>query len=531
MNNIEKKMNAKVLCKPALIFIAGIIICIVCAPLTQSVNGGVAAGLLIIMIGTVMLVSAIYNEIYRMGIDTPFPLSFLFPNYPIVEDRDATEAHISGFREAVNDYLSDDSIKKNSDIQKYSSQLLWHSVLLWKMRMMEKGITLSLNSNRRAYTSKKNCVRNEEFFDGRYNVNDVYEEIDAERIFKYKGREIKKIHDKEVAHFTLLSLKETEDNKFICPNCGGITTRSDLIDGCDYCDTKFSVEDMENSVSSFGFRRDFSVSESKREKVRELIYPWVFVITEMPFVYFGFFGAFLYMTESFAARLFTGLLAAVLLGLFGLFVVKLNMAFLIPFIIARDTSKKRANRKLIYRPEEDKNKELEMAEYVRQFDSKFSIQSFFGGINNKLMAIHFADRKEQINAFSDMDLSSYLDGYKNVIDVDVTSISLESYNLKEGNMENKDGSQYAVVQSDLLLRELIGDAIKERNEKVEMHLEKNGRLRTQAVCAPSLMKCKSCGASLSLLDGKKCLHCGNELDMKKYDWVITDYRIFDEKGK
>lgn len=47
--------------------------------------------------------------------------------------------------------------------------------------MSEKGITMSLDSDRRAYTSKDKAVRCEEFFDGRYNVKDVYEEIDATR--------------------------------------------------------------------------------------------------------------------------------------------------------------------------------------------------------------------------------------------------------------------------------------------------------------------------------------------------------------
>ena len=32
------------------------------------------------------------------------------------------------------------------------------------------------------------------------------------------------------------------------------------------------------------------------------------------------------------------------------------------------------------------------------------------------------------------------------------------------------------------------------------------------------------GASLSLLEGKRCAYCGNELDLEQYDWVIREYR-------
>jgi len=525
MQDNKRKINTSKLIKPGLVFLAGIIICAICAPLTQSVNSGVGLGLLTLMVGTVMLLFAIYKEIYRIGIEMPFPLNKLFPNYPIVEDRDEVETHINGFRQSLDEYLGTTGTVKNSTLQNYSSQLLWHSISLWKNRMAFNDITLRLESNRRAYTSKKNSVRCEDYFDGRYDVKDVYEEIDATRTFIYKGHEIKKLYDKEVAHFTLLSAKETDDGKTICPNCGGTTTKKDLIDGCDYCDTKFTVEDIENSVSSFGFRRDFAVCESKREAMRALIYPWVFVITEMPFVYFGFFGAFLYMTESVFARLFTGILTAVILGLFGLFFVKINMGIVLPSAIERDAKKERENRKIIFRPEDAINQEIKIAEYVRQFDSKFSIQSYFGGIQNKLLAIHFADNGNQINAFSDVDLSGLLDGYRSVVDVDVTSMTLCSYKLMEGSYENPDGIQTSEVEAELVLRDLIHGNIVERTEHVEMKLSKNGRCRTQAVCAPSLMKCEKCGGSLSLMEGKVCSYCGHELDLKKYDWVISEYKV------
>jgi len=29
---------------------------------------------------------------------------------------------------------------------------------------------------------------------------------------------------------------------------------------------------------------------------------------------------------------------------------------------------------------------------------------------------------------------------------------------------------------------------------------------------------------LSLLEGKSCKFCGNELDMREHDWVITRYK-------
>lgn len=518
------KIKISALYKSIIVIVIGLILCSVCAPLSTNVNFGVALGILIMIIGSIMLFFALYGEFYRIGIDLPFPFGIIFPNYPVVEDDDKIKTHLSGFRKSFGEYLSDDRIKDNSSLQEYSSQILWHCIYLWKERMDKSGITLDFDSSRRAYTSKKNAVRCEEYFDGRYVVKDIYEEIDATRKFKYQGKVIKSIRDKEVAHYTLLSCKETEDNKVICPNCGAQTSRSNLIDGCDYCDTKFTVEDIDNSVGGFGFRRDFQVSASKQEAIKALIYPWVFLITEMPFIYFGFFGAFLYMDESVIARLITGLIAAGLFGLLGWFFVKVNMAIVLPFAYGYSKSHERMNLKMAFRTKEAEEQERTIAEYVRGFDGKFSIQSFFGGIQNKILAIHFAERDEQINAFSDCDLAGYLNAYRNIVDVDVSSMTLCSYQSKEGTFENKDGEQTALVRAELVLRDFINGRIKEHTEQVELNLVKSGRCKTQAVCAPSVLKCDSCGSSRSLMDGKKCTYCGHELDMRKYDWVINGYK-------
>jgi len=522
----SKKIRKKELLKPILVCIAGIAIWAIFSSFSRSVNFGALIGILVLMFGTVYFASELYKEIFRTGMEMPMLLDNLFPNYPIVEDRDDVENNLSGFRGALNEYVSSEtSTINNSSLQKYSSQLLWHSMSLWKKRMAGKGITLSLDSNRRAYTSKKSSVRQEDFFDGRYNVKDVCEEIDATRSFYYNGRLVKKICDREVAHYTLLSAKQIENGKFVCPNCGGHSTRDNLIDGCDYCGTKFTVEDIENRVGLFGFRHDYEVRESKREAVRKIIYPWVFVITEMPFVYFGFFGAFVYMTESVFARIITGLLASGLLGLLGYFFVKINMLLVLPFVVMNDNKWAKINRKIIYRSEEDIDQEQNMAKYVRQFDSKFSMQSFLSGIQNKLYAIHYADREEQINAFSEVDLSKHLAGYKNIIDIDVVDMKLCSYEMLEGNIKMPDGIQNAVVEAKMTLREFVPNKFREGTERVEIHLSKNGRLRTQAVCGPALMKCEKCGASITLMEGKVCAYCGNELDFKKFDWVITDYVV------
>jgi len=98
---------------------------------------------------------------------------------------------------------------------------------------------------------------------------------------------------------------------------------------------------------------------------------------------------------------------------------------------------------------------------------------------------------------------------------------MTSYRIEEG-------VQIATVTANLLLRKFEKNKIKDREERVELRLEKSEHCKTQAVCGPSILKCKKCGGNLSLLEGKICQFCGNELDMREHDWVITKYDSMDK---
>ena len=117
---------------------------------------------------------------------------------------------------------------------------------------------------------------------------------------------------------------------------------------------------------------------------------------------------------------------------------------------------------------------------------------------------------------------AYLKKYEKVVDIETLSLSMDLYRVKKG-------IQIATVRAELLLREFKDNKIKNRKEFLKLQLEKSEHCKTQAVCAPSILKCTKCGGNLSLLEGKICKFCGNELDMKEHDWVITEYSSMQEQ--
>lgn len=515
----NKTYNKKVFTVPLIICGIGLLICFMSSLLSDNIDAAEAAGFILLSVGTGMALNALVKEKYRLGMDIHFPLNIIFPSYPIVEDYDQLTRDMSSFKSVYNEFMSSTvRNKSNSKIQDYATQLLWHCIYLQKRRMEKLGVQMELESSRRSY-SKEPTVRSASYFDGKYNINDVYEEIYAIRTFFHGGRKIKNIYDKEVAHYTFLSAKSVGKDDVVCPNCSNIASRSNLIDGCDFCGTKFTVEDLDNRVGSFGFRRDFQVSDSQRKAIKKLIYPRIYLGGMMPMFYIGFFLPFLYGKDmNFLLRFAMGLFCGAGLGFAGFALVSFAMFFIAPVVLIFNQYWDFLSNRIIYRPHKEQEKEIRMAKKVRKSDPLFSIQSFLGGIQNKLYAIHFADTKSQVNAFSDCNLSRCFQKYRDIVDIDTLSLSMDSY-------EKKEGIQKATVSATLVLREFKNKKIADRKEILKIGLEKNEDCKTQTVCAPSILKCGGCGSSLSLMDGKTCEYCGRELDMKEYDWVITNYDI------
>ena len=155
---------------------------------------------------------------------------------------------------------------------------------------------------------------------------------------------------------------------------------------------------------------------------------------------------------------------------------------------------------------------------IRKVDSLFSMTYFLNSVQNKLSAIHFADNLDEISAFAVCDLGRLEGKYSNVIDMDVLSFELKGF-------ETANDLNRIMLEAELLLLIATQDKFSETKEKVCLSLIKASDCKTEAVCEPKIFSCSNCGSSLSLLNGGKCVYCGNGLNLKQHDWVIQEYSI------
>lgn len=436
------------------------------------------------------------------------------------EDSDAADELLTSFREAMRDYFSADGLPENSPVQSVATQLYWHILYLQKRRMEQKSITLEFSAQRKRYGGVS--VTKRQYFDGKYNMIDARERISATRIYSRNGKRLLRKTDEELAHYGILNAKPVSGGSaIICPSCGSETTRENLLDGCDYCGTRFAVEDLGARISSFALRQDYQISYDKYRDERKYYGNRAFLAGAIPTALISVIG-FLSVMDELDAGPVMGLVALFFGTVFlassaGLFAMYVFWVTLFPVIQARKTVAYYTKKRLAERKTAESWTDR-VVELVHGFDPLFSLEGFLSSVQNKLAAIHYAESADEVKAFAEAPLKPYLEGYQDVVDMDVTEISLLNYRAD-------DRMQFLELRAILELTVAADSEVSRRAETLLLSLEKSSACKTEAVCGPSVLRCRSCGASLSLLDGGKCAYCGRELNLREYDWVITAYRV------
>lgn len=430
-------------------------------------------------------------------------------------DADEDDRLISGFRQSVYSFFKGRGTEPNSVIQHTATQLYWHLLYLQKLRMDRKNVSLNFEAERKSYGGIS--VTKKKFFDGKYEITEAKERIECRRT--YTSGTLKYVkNDNELANYSILNAQSDGGSLITCPNCGSKATRENLLDGCDFCGTKFTIEDLGKRISNFALRKDYEVEYAKYKDRRNFYKQRAFLFCAVPVFVFSLICMIIVSFEQKEGILLSAAVsifgAAFVAGAFGFFGSLGFMFFIFPFIQLKESAKLSFMRK--FKPNDESN--AFFVKRIKENDPLFSAEHFFSNIQNKLATIHYADKSEQISVFAEKDLSGFLEKYSDIVDMDVTDITLKKVSFSE-NISRID------MTSSLNLICLKNNGFYETKENVFISLVKNSSCKTEAVCEPFVLRCRECGSSVSLLEGGKCQYCGSRLNLKDYDWVIEDYRV------
>ncbi len=397
----------------------------------------------------------------------------------------------------VNGYKQEEMAWYNSPLItengfRTTTQNLWYTHYLNKKRLMALGLTA-----RYAYIEPTEYVRGENqryphwnySHDGKNLICRISDGMSYKKAFYDRDRLVWSDEKRKAAGEYYMIQSRSMNGNYICPNCGWEDTLDYFVDGCDYCQTKFHIEDLKQKVSSVYNPGDWKQHRSGFTIHKNFMPMYVILVI----VVFGLM--------QLAANMGTAMM--MLTPALGFVAVVIFLA-----ILMGKTSKESI--------EGGPAKTRQTLTKIRETDKYFSVETFIGNLSNKLISICYAESAEEIRPFAQCNMTSFMAKYRGVIDCKMLECVLMDYRA--------DGEfQHLKVKVGLeLVTYRNGEARKEKTY-FQFGLIKSIHALTQSINDVNVYRCDSCGASLSLLNGGRCDYCGKGLDLKEYDWVIESY--------
>lgn len=291
---------------------------------------GVFCGLLFLAPGIAAIVHGI-REGFRKRWELPMRdvIEALKPGFREATGDDPLDRQLIDFREHHSAFLNKTGTSENEPVQSDVTQTFRNIMQLQKNRLDRLGLTCEILLKRMAYT-EKDGIKTKQYSDGKYDIIDVTEEVAARTIYRKNGAAVCTKTDKETANYTIVRAKTVGTDTLICPNCGAEATREALLDGCDYCGTKYAVEDLDAKIAVFAFRPDEKLRYEKY-RIRRNKTVFLILLAAVLAVFLGFTAYAVVSAPQLLQEADGGILLTLLAGFFAVIVA--SPVYILSFLV------------------------------------------------------------------------------------------------------------------------------------------------------------------------------------------------------
>ncbi len=398
----------------------------------------------------------------------------------------------------VNEYKQEEAAWYNSqEITengfRTATQNLWYTHYLNKRRLMSLGLTAHYDYIQPTKYEKGENQRYPYWdyrHDGKNLICKISDSMNYRKSFYDRNRCVWADERRNSPGEYYIIQSRSVNGNYICPSCGWEGPLECFVDGCDYCQTKFHIEDLKQKVSSVYTPGDWTQHRDGFTIHKNFVPMYValaIIVIALLTIGINMGGAMMMLAPL------VGIVVMVLV--LTLFIGKKSKGN-----VAGGPA--RTNRTL---------------EKIRSVDKHFSVETFIGNLSNKLLSICYAGSPQEIAPFAVCDMTPFITAFRGVIDCKLLECVLMDY-------QADNNFQHLQVKAGLLLTKYENGGVRQEKAYLNLGLVKSIRALTQSINDVNVYRCDSCGASLTLLNGGKCEYCGQGLDLKEYDWVIEGYR-------
>lgn len=398
----------------------------------------------------------------------------------------------------VNEYKQEEAAWYNSlEITENSfmtaTQNLWYTHYLNKRRLMSLGLTAHYDYIQPTKYEKGENQRYPYWdyrHDGKNLICKISDSMNYRKSFYDRNRCVWADERRNSPGEYYIIQSRSVNGNYICPSCGWEGQLECFVDGCDYCQTKFHIEDLKQKVSSVYTPGDWTQHRDGFTIHKNFVPMYValaIIVIALLAIGSNMGGAMMML--------------APLLGI-------VVMVLVLTLFIGKKS------RESVAGGPARTNQTLEK---IRSVDKHFSMETFIGNLSNKLLSICYAGSPQEIAPFAVCDMAPLVAAFRGVIDCKLLECVLMDYQA-DSNF------QHLQVKAGILLTRYENGGVRQEKAFLNLGLVKSIRALTQSINDVNVYRCDSCGASLTLLNGGKCEYCGQGLDLKEYDWVIEGYR-------
>lgn len=317
----------------------------------------------------------------------------------------------------------------------------------------------------------------------------------------YKGtRRVSSFKEKRNLYQTIMNYKNPEvmDNEeYVCPNCGAVSTIKGLKDGCDYCSTCFKMDELFPKVTNFHMLMDLSGTD---KEIKGSVFKTMLVTALLSFPVL----AYVYHTKNGYDTL-TSLVVALLASPF-MGIVLGYMLWCIAKIGSLFVAAHQSFDMMVGATGSAKKFETRMKEY----SPDFSYTYFTGKVVTMLRILMYAKDVQAVPFYTGEPVG---DSFADIVDAHFRgALGLKSFKV-EGD--------YCYATVDAYMDVLYAKGrVRKKKDVFRLVLRKNITTPLDVNFSISKIHCKSCAASFDATRQCNCPSCGTKYEVMDEDWVV-----------
>ena len=296
------------------------------------------------------------------------------------------------------------------------------------------------------------------------------------------------------------------DTAMCCPHCGAPSTLGRLESGCEFCNTKFLMDELYPKVMHF-FIHDNSDAEFNTKNLKKLIvlsslvmmllYALVIIIRLL----IGAYGHRSILNDL-AGLLFGSIILGAIIGSSIWFIA---YSFGAVRMVSRDT---RGAAKVV--------KSVMFCQKMRNLDPTFSAEYFRDKSMSLLKLMLFSENPQELTVCRCS--HPIPEKLREIVDIRHRNSMINNYSINNGVCDVS-----VTFYTDSL--HFRNGKVRAKFDKIHLSLRKVITKPTDLGFTVTAVTCPSCGASFDAEKVRNCPTCGNAYPLEENEWVVTDISI------